>query len=61
MQKINYKQIMCTIQGFSWTEIYFGHFVQAAPILFGHLVFLGHSLTFIFTTINGNCHLPFSN
>ena len=24
-------------QGFSWTEIYFGHFVQAAPILFGHL------------------------
>ena len=20
---------MCTIQGFSWTEIYFGHFVQA--------------------------------
>ena len=30
-------------QGFSWTEIYFGHFVQAAPILFGHLeFFLGH-------------------
>ena len=26
-------------QGFSWTEIYFGHFVQAAPILFGHLEF----------------------
>ena len=25
------------MQGFSWTEIYFGHFVQAAPILFGHL------------------------
>ena len=25
------------IQGFSWTEIYFGHFVQAAPILLGHL------------------------
>ena len=25
------------VQGFSWTEIYFGHFVQAAPILFGHL------------------------
>ena len=25
------------LQGFSWTEIYFGHFVQAAPILFGHL------------------------
>ena len=24
-------------KGFSWTEIYFGHFVQAAPILFGHL------------------------
>ena len=24
-------------QGFSLTEIYFGHFVQAAPILFGHL------------------------
>ena len=24
-------------QGLSWTEIYFGHFVQAAPILFGHL------------------------
>ena len=37
MQKINYKQIMFTIQGFSWTEIYFGHFVQAAPLLFGHL------------------------
>ena len=30
-------------QGFSWTEIYFRHFVQAAPILFGHLeIFLGH-------------------
>ena len=27
------------LQGFSWTEIYFGHFVQAAPILFGHLDF----------------------
>ena len=25
------------IQGFSWTEIRFGHFVRAAPILFGHL------------------------
>ena len=24
-------------QGFSWTEIYFRHFVQAASILFGHL------------------------
>ena len=24
------------LQGFSWTEIYFAHFVQAA-ILFGHL------------------------
>ena len=24
-------------QGFSWAEIYFGHFVQAPPILFGHL------------------------
>ena len=24
-------------QGFSWTEIYFRHFVQSAPILFGHL------------------------
>ena len=24
-------------QGFSWTEIRFGHFVRAAPILFGHL------------------------
>ena len=23
--------------GFSWTEIYFGHFVQAAIILLGHL------------------------
>ena len=31
-----------TYQGFSWTEIYFGHFVQAAQILFGHLDFLGH-------------------
>ena len=27
------------VQGFSWTEIYFGHFVQAAPTLFGHLKF----------------------
>ena len=25
------------VQGFSWTEVYFGHFVQAAPILFRHL------------------------
>ena len=25
------------VQGFSWTDIYFGHFVQAAPILFRHL------------------------
>ena len=24
-------------QSFSWTEIYFGHFVQAVHILFGHL------------------------
>ena len=31
-------QAQCALnQGFSWTEIYFGHFVQAAPILFGHL------------------------
>ena len=36
---MNYKQIMCTTQGFSWTEIYFGHFVQAAPLLLGHLEF----------------------
>ena len=27
------------MQGFSWIEIYFGHFVQAAPIFFGHLEF----------------------
>ena len=27
----------CAIQGFSWTKIYFGLFVQAAPIFFGHL------------------------
>ena len=26
-------------QSFSWTEIYFGHFVQAVQILFGHLEF----------------------
>ena len=47
-------------QGLSWTEIYFGHFVQAAPILFGHLEIFRTLLTLIFTTINGNCHLPFS-
>ena len=34
---IMHSGVMDTIfQGFSWTEIYFGHFVQAAPILFGH-------------------------
>ena len=27
------------LQSFSWTEIYFGHFVQAVRILFGHLEF----------------------
>ena len=27
------------LQSFSWTEIYFGHFVQAVQILFGHLEF----------------------
>ena len=26
-------------QGFSWTEIRFGHFVRATQILFGHLEF----------------------
>ena len=35
-------------QGFSWTEIYFRHFVQTAPILFRHLeifwdIFFRHS------------------
>ena len=49
-------------QGFRWTEIYFGHFVQAAPILFGHLeIFKDIFSTLTFTTIKGNCHLPFSN
>ena len=32
-----YEMIPLDTQGFSWTEIFFGHFVQAAPILFGHL------------------------
>ena len=30
------------MQGLSWTEIYFGHFVQATPILFHIWKFLGH-------------------
>ena len=30
-------ELNCILQGFSWTEIRFGHFVRAAPILFGHL------------------------
>ena len=36
-QLIEIKVSFLIFQGFSWTEIYFGHFVQAAPILFGHL------------------------
>ena len=32
-----YQVVLTGPQGFSWTEIYFEHFVQAAPILLGHL------------------------
>ena len=49
------------MQGFSWTEIRFGHFVRAAPILFGHLeIFLDIFSDTHFTTINRKCYLPFS-
>ena len=47
------------IQGFNWTEIYFGHFVQAAPILFGHLeIFYDIFSKLIFYTINGIAICP---
>ena len=50
------------MQGFSWTEIYFGHFVQAAPIWSDIWKFLRTFFqTLIFTTINRNYYLPFSH